>query len=163
VKIAYPIEDHIIALSKRGKDYKMYLKETVLETPVCQRGQQRVPVNPTWTDGHLIKEPVYVVRIKHLMADLINPTTVLKVKTSAKRCVKRICLWFEIAPPKESLQAKIQSELTDACHVKNIDLMKSQDAARTIPVLDANSTKTVLQRWISVRPIAQPLRQQPRN
>ena len=62
-----------------------------------------------------------------------------------------------------SFSAKIQSELTDACHVKNIDLMKSQDVARTIPVLDANSTKTVLQRWISVRPIAQPLRQQPRN
>jgi hypothetical protein len=59
--------------------------------------------------------------------------------------------------------AKIQFELTDACHVKNIDLMKSRDAVRTIPVLDASSTKTVLQRWISVRPIAQPLRQQPRN
>jgi hypothetical protein len=30
VNIAYPIEDHLVALSNRGKDYKMYLKETVL-------------------------------------------------------------------------------------------------------------------------------------
>jgi len=30
VKIAYPIKDHIIALNKLGKNYKMYLKETVL-------------------------------------------------------------------------------------------------------------------------------------
>ena len=30
VKTAYPIKDHIIALSKHGKNYKMYLKETVL-------------------------------------------------------------------------------------------------------------------------------------
>ena len=33
MNIAYPIEDHLVALSNRGKDYKMYLKETALLFP----------------------------------------------------------------------------------------------------------------------------------
>ena len=36
VNIAYPIEDHLDALSNHGKDYKMYLKETVLLFPKAE-------------------------------------------------------------------------------------------------------------------------------
>ena len=44
INIVYPKEDHIIALSNRGKDYEMYLKQTVLLFPKPEVTLELLPI-----------------------------------------------------------------------------------------------------------------------